>query len=301
MLKQHFYNQTITCLLGDPVEHSVSDVMFQHFAKVTGVENYNHLKFRISKKNPENLRIAIKALSIFGITGANVTLPYKEEIIQYLHMMDKTSKRIGAVNTVVNKNGKLIGYNTDGIGAIKAIKKQLRPIKKSDRIVIFGAGGAARAIIGSIFHKVSQITILNRNSDLSRARKLKNDFRKYRINIEIKSLTDENIINAVREADFVINATPIGMYPKSHTSLIRKFHLDKINRHSPIKDKGFFDAIFNPFETEFLKLAKEYGAKVCPGIYMMIYQGIEAFKLWTGRIMPQKEIKNTIKALRHRI
>jgi len=99
-------NQVITCLIGDPVEHSVSDIMFRNFAKLTGIENYNHLKFKISKKNPENLKIAIKGLSVFGLAGANITPPYKGSAIGYLDAVEKTVKLVGAVNTVVNRKGK---------------------------------------------------------------------------------------------------------------------------------------------------------------------------------------------------
>jgi len=295
MTKLESYNQVVTCLIGDPVEHSVSDIMFQNFAKLTGVENYHHLKFKISKKNPENLKIAIKGISVFGIAGANITLPYKESAIKYLDVVEKTVKLVGAVNTVVNRKGKLIGYNTDGYGAIKAIETKLRPIRKNDKIVILGAGGAARAIIGSL-PKISHLILLNRYSDFNRAEKIRNDFAKHNFRIEIKLLTDENIISAIKEANFVINATPVGMYPKINNSLVNKSHFNSIGS-SVIRNVMFFDAVFNPFETKLLRLAKQYGAKICPGIYMMIYQGIQAFKLWTGKKVPEKNVEKFAKFL----
>jgi len=296
MPKQPSRNQFVTCLIGDPVEHIVSDVMFQHFAKLTGVENYNHLKFRIFKANPENLKHAMRAIPVFGIAGANITLPYKEKAIKYLNKIDKTVQLTGAVNTIVNKEGKLIGYNTDGYGAIRAIEMKMKLIKDSDKIVIFGAGGAARAIIGS-FPKVFRITVLNRISNLERTKRLKVDFARHGIELEIKPITDANIILAVKEANFVINATPVGMYPKGGTSLIHKYHLDSVGK-STIKKICFFDAVFNPFETEFLNLAKQYGARTCPGIYTMIHQGIKAFKLWTGKNVSEESIEETSKFLR---
>lgn len=291
MSKQHIYNQVITCLIGDPVEHSVSDVMFRHFAKLTGVENYSHPKFRIPKGNPENLRIAMQAIPVFGIAGANITLPYKERAVRYLDMIDKSVELTGAVNTIVNRKGQLNGYNTDGDGAIRAIEMKIRPIRNFDRVVIFGAGGTARSIIGSL-PKVSYIIVLNRVVDLRRTKKLKEDFARQGVKVETKLLTKKNITLAIKEANFVINATPVGMYPKAGASLLRKSHLDSI-RKLRIKDIGFFDAVFNPFETEFLKLAKRYDAKTCPGIYMTIYQGIKAFKLWTGRVVPERKIEGT--------
>jgi len=293
------HKQIITCLLGDPVDHSVSDVMFRYFASLTGIDNYNHLKFKVLKTNPENLKIAMRGILVFGIAGANITLPYKESAIKYLDTIDKTVRLVGAVNTVTNKRDKLIGYNTDGYGTIRAIETKLRPIKSTDKVVMFGAGGAARAIIGS-FPQGSNFTVLSRTSDFSRVGKLKKDLTRHGFKIETKSITDQNIISAIRDANFVINATPVGMYPKGNDSLINKEHLNNIGK-STIRNIGFFDVVFNPFETKFLRLAKQYGAKTCPGIYMMIYQGFEAFRLWTGKRVTEKEINNIYLLLSNKI
>lgn len=298
-MKQNLNHKTITCLIGDPVEHSVSDVMFQYFAKLVGIKNYSHLKFRINSTNPENLKTALNGISVFGIAGANITLPYKESAIKYLNVIDRTVSLVGAVNTVVNKKGKIIGYNTDGYGALKAIETKLRPIKNSDTVLIFGAGGAARAIIGSL-PKISCLTLLVRSSDLSKAKKLKEDFAHGDLKMEIELLTDKNIVSTIRGANLVINTTPVGMYPKSSSSLISKEHLGNVGR-SAIKNIVFFDAVFNPFETRFLKLAKQYGAKTCPGIYMMIYQGIKAFELWTGKTVSGKNTENISRLLQKTI
>jgi len=269
--------------------------MFRYFAKLARVKNYNHFKFRIFKNDPKNLKIAIRAIITFGIIGANITLPYKEKVIKYLDKINKTVWLTGAANTIMNRKGKLIGYNTDGYGAIKAIETKLRLIKRSDKIVILGAGGAARAIIGSL-PIISCITILNRISDLKRTRKLKRDFKRNDIKVKIRPLSDKNIILSVRDADFVINATPVGMFPNGKSSLINKKHFDAIGKPL-IKRICFFDVVFNPFETKFLKLAKKYGAKTCPGIYMMIYQGVKSFKLWTGNNVPEDSIEKTSRLL----
>jgi len=298
-MKQNHNHKTITCLIGDPVEHSVSDVMFQYFAKVAGIKSYSHLKFRIDRTNPENLKTAMKGISVFGIAGANITLPYKESSIKYLDIIDKTVNSVGAVNTIVNKKGKIAGYNTDGHGALKAIETKLRPIKNSDTVVIFGAGGAARAIIG-VLPKVSCLTLLVRSSDLNKAKKLKEDFVHRDLKMEIKLLTNKNIVSTIMGANLVVNATPVGMYPKNNDSLISKKHLDNVGR-SAIKNIVFFDAVFNPFETKFLKLAKQYGAKTCPGLYMMIYQGIKAFELWTGGAVSEKNTGNISRLLQEAI
>ena len=132
--------------------------------------------------------------------------------------------------------------------------------------------------------------MLIRHSDSKRAERLRKDFASYGIDVEYRILTDKNIIFAIKNADFVINATPVGMYPKSGNSLVTKNHLESIGK-SKVKTVAFFDAVFNPFETEFLKLAKRYGARTCPGIYMMIYQGIQAFKLWTGKKVQDRNVE----------
>ena len=288
-MKQNHNHKTITCLIGDPIEHSVSDVMFQYFAKLAGIKNYSHLKFKIDRTNPENLKTALKGISVFGIAGANITLPYKESSIKYLDIVDKTVNSVGAVNTIVNKKGEIAGYNTDGQGALKAIETKLRPIKNSDIVVIFGAGGTARAIIG-VLPKISYLTLFVRSSDLNKAKKLKEDFVHRDLKMEIKLLTDKNIVSTIMDANLVINATPVGMYPKNNS----------VGR-SAIKNIVFFDAVFNPFETKFLKLAKQYGAKTCPGLYMMIYQGIKAFELWTGGVVSEKNTGNISRLLQKTI
>jgi len=287
--------QSITCLIGDPVEHSVSDAMFKSFASLTKLENYTHLKLRVPKNKPSNLRVSMQAMRLFNFAGANITLPYKEKAIKYLDKINKDVSSMGAVNTIVNKKGDLIGYNTDGYGAIKAIETKLRPIKKNDNVLVFGSGGAARAIINKL-PKVFSIVLLGRRQDSKQAKKFKKDFAKNNIEIKTRFITDKNIILSLQEADIIINATPVGMFPKGDNSIVCEDHFNKIDK-SLVREKCFFDAVFNPFETQFLKLAKRSGAKTCSGIYMMIYQGIRAFYLWTGKKFPKKNVEKTSKML----
>lgn len=287
----------VTCLIGDPVEHSLSNYMYNYFAKKVGL-NYGHVKFKVSSKNRNNLKIAIQALKILGINGANITIPYKVKVMRYLDKIDKTAKAIGAVNTIINKNNKLIGYNTDGVGAIQAIEKYLREIKPSDQIVVFGAGGVARVVVFELSKKTKKITVLNRTPDFYLAQNLRNDFIKFNNQIEILPLNDMNIIKETVKSDFVINATSVGMFPNTKESLLSKSQFAIINTRSPVKNKYFFDVVY-PHLTKFLSIAKEkYNAKVCPGLYMTIYQGIKTFKLWTEKDVPENCVNFVYKLLK---
>lgn len=285
------HNKIVTCLLGDPVEHSVSDTMFQYFASATGVDNYQHLKLRIPKANSDNLGIAIRAMTLFDFAGANITLPYKEKVIPLLSKISIEAERVGAVNTIVNRNRRLTGFNTDGHAALKAIEKHLRPLQKEDAVLILGAGGCARAIIGSVAPKVGRVVVLSRVSDSKRATRIRDNFAKHNMPISVKALNHHNLVVGVRSSSLVVNTTPVGMYPHSERCLVSQSNLEAAGSRSTIKDKMFFDAIFNPASTKLLWLAESYGATICSGIYMMIYQGIEAFKLWTGKDVPEQEVE----------
>lgn len=288
----------VTCLIGDPVEHSVSDIMYNYFAKRVKMR-YSHVKFRVDSKNESNLKLAINALGVLGITGANITIPYKVDVIKFLDYVDSEAKYFGAVNTIINKNGRLNGYNTDGKGAIAAMEKKLRKIKPSDKVLILGCGGTARSIIFEIYKKTKNLTILNRSFNSSRMKKVKSDFREYRL--RFLPLTERNIINEIINANFVLNTTPVGMYPNTNSSILSESMVSKIDSKSSLNKKYFFDAVFNPYFTKFLKTAKSHGAKVCSGLYMMVYQGAESFKLWTGKRVSAKDIKAAFELSRTRL
>ncbi len=274
------------------MEHSVSDLMFGYFAQKTGLQNYIHQKLRVPAEKKYNLKIALQAMKIFGIRGANITLPYKSQVIEFLDVLDERAKVIGAVNTVVNKKGFLFGLNTDEYGAIRAIESKLRKVKNTDKVVIFGAGGAARAIIFGLLRKTPHIVVVNRTINSSRTNRLNSDIKRQGFRIKIIPLTKRNILESVQWANFVINATPVGMYPAVNNSLISVDLFKKINKRSSLKDKFFFDVVFNPVFTKFLSFPnKIYKAKVCSGLYMMIYQGIQAFEIWTGKQIPERMVR----------
>lgn len=277
-----------SALLGKPVDHSISPILFNTFADKTKIE-YAHLKIEVP--SAEKLGDFLKDLQVLGFCGLNITLPYKLEIIDKLNKIDKEAKAIGAVNTVVIKKNKTIGYNTDAKGAFLAIERNLKKVSSDDNILVIGAGGAARAIIFELYKKCKNITILNR--DLEEASLIS---RKYSVNkkINIRILNAGNIKTYLEQSNIVINSTPVGMYPKSNGEIIKKEIFDKFKS---FRGKCFFDAIFNPYKTKFLNYAEQKGAKVCSGTYMMIYQAIYAFKLWTGQDVKKINVEEVNKIL----
>jgi len=263
-----------SALLGNPVDHSVSPVLFRIFAEKANIE-YAHLKINIPSK--DRLHDSLVNLKKLGFCGINITLPYKLDIKNELDEISVEARKIGAVNTVVFKKNKMIGYNTDARGALLTIEKKLRPILKSDKILVIGAGGAARAVIFELFKKCKNVTILNR--DIKEANKISSDFSFEANKINVEILSDENLKKNLKECNFIINTTPVGMYPQNDDRIISK---KVFSQFKDLKGKYFFDVIFNPYKTTFLVDAEKRGAKISSGTYMMIYQAIYAFKLWTG-------------------
>lgn len=269
-----------SALIGCPVDHSISPILFNYLAKCSDLE-YGHLKINILNKN--KLKNALESLGILGFSGINVTLPYKLDIIKHLDRVSTEAKKIGAVNTVVIKNGHTIGYNTDANGALLAIESKLKTIEPDDRVLVIGSGGAARAVIFALYKKTKKIVILSRN--LKEAESVSHDFSKGII-LSLK-ITDQNIQKYLNLSNIIVNATPVGMYPLINDEIINR----TIWQNVDVKNKYFFDAIFNPYKTTFLKEAEARGAKVCSGTYMMIFQAIKAFNLWTGIKLPELKIE----------
>ncbi|NEO70403.1 shikimate dehydrogenase [Moorena sp. SIO3H5] len=268
-----------TALLGNPVEHSISNYLFAEYARITGIE-YAHLKLRVPTE--DELPIYMNSLRQIKCSGLNITLPYKLSVIKYLDEQDKRSQAIGAVNTVTMSGNKLVGYNTDGIGAYQAIEKNLRPINNKDQIIVLGSGGAARAIIYEIYQHTDHITILGIDQD--KLKKLADDFFDlHKERLKVGLLNDDRLFECLLTTDFIINATSIGMYPKSDESLISNELILQLERERNLQNLFAFDAVFNPHNTKMLKTLKQRGANICSGLWMMIYQAVEAFRLWTGQ------------------
>ena len=263
---------TLYAVIGNPIKHSLSPVMHNIAFKSLGI-NSVYLAFKVAPRNLEGAIIGMRSL---GILGFNVTVPHKVSVMQYLDNLDKQAIKIGAVNTVLNNDGVLTGYNTDGLGAIAALKKENVTLEGKN-VVLLGAGGAAKALASSISPFSANFTILNRNQ--SRAKHLASVLNEnLGCDVNWKKLTDANISLVLKDADILINATSVGMYPDIDSTLVKR---DQISRGMIV-----FDLVYNPLNTCLLREAQAAHARVIGGLKMLVYQGVLAFELWTGRTPP---------------
>ena len=272
-------------VFGDPIGHSLSSAMHNAAFSALGMDCIYHA-FRV---RPEKLEKAILGAEAMGFGGLNLTVPLKEAALKLNCIKpDPLAERIGAINTVVfEKAGEITGYNTDGLGAKQALLDAAVEIRGS-KIVVAGAGGAARAIAFQLAADGAEITIINRTEE--RAIELASEISASVFPGRIKGTGLSGLKGLLREADILINTTTLGMYPNIDTAIATSEEL-----HS---DLTVFDIVYNPLETRLLREAKATGAKTISGILMLVYQGAEAFKLWTG-IEPPVELmkKNVLEAL----
>ncbi len=267
-------------VIGDPIEHSLSPVMHNAAFRELGLD-YAYFAFHVPK---ESLKPAILGVVGLGIVGLNVTIPHKLQVLRYLDHVDEEASRLGAVNTVINRDGRLYGCNTDGIGALRALEQNGVTVK-GKRSTLMGAGGASRAIAFKLSEHVRSMTILNRTK--SRAASLARSLRRYRnIEVKVKELTEENLSETLRETDILINATPIGMWPNVDVTPVRKELLPS--------GLTVFDIVYNPIQTRLLHDASKRGCRVIDGVDMLVHQGAPAFKLWTGREAPIEVMRKAV-------
>ena len=269
----------IVGLIGHPVEHSFSPPMHNVAFKELGMD-YAYVAFDVE---PSNLKSAIEGAKSLNIKGLNVTIPHKIEVMKYLEEIDEIADLIGAVNTIDFKEMK--GYNTDGIGAVKAIE-EVTSIKNTN-VVVAGAGGASRAISFYIAkYGADTLTILNRNTE--KAENLANDISQSGLINNVKSDSITQITDYLSDTDILIDTTPVGMHPNVNDTPIAKSE----DMH---EDLVVFDAVYNPNETVLLNQAIKAGAAPVYGIKMLLYQGAESFKIWTGNNPPVDVMEDALK------
>ncbi|MCK4449746.1 MAG: shikimate dehydrogenase [Anaerolineae bacterium] len=261
-------------LIGYPVEHSLSPAM--HNSAFAALDlNWCYVPLPVP---PERLGEAVAGLRALGFVGANVTVPHKEAVMSYLDHVAPEAQAIGAVNTLVMREGRSIGHNTDWQGFLTALGEGgFDPQDK--RAVVLGAGGAARAVVYALAQTVAQVTVLNRT--LARAQALVQDFSPLFPSLPLRSLplTLQTLEERAAEAHLLVNATPIGTWPE----------VDKSIWPEDLAFPGHltvFDLVYNPRQTKLLRQARAVGAKVIGGLGMLVHQGAAAFELWTGEKAP---------------
>jgi len=254
-------------VLGDPVSHSLGPLMHNTAFSDLGY-NGVYLAFRV--KDIGKAVVGIKAL---GIKGASITIPHKVSVMDFLDELDDTAKKIGAVNTIINRNGILTGYNSDGLGVVKALIE--KTTIKDKQVVILGAGGAARAIGFAIISEGGRVTVINRTP--FKGEELARD-----LGADFQPLSKLN----KTACHILINTTPVGMMPDIDTMPVRKQDLDK--------NMVVMDVVYNPLKTRLLRAAEKIGCQTIDGVSMFVYQGVFQLELWTGMKAPVEVMKKAV-------
>lgn len=275
------YRAELTGVFGDPVDDNPTGVV-EEAAFAAKNLNYRYLTIKVL---PEDLGKAMDSVKIFGMKGINLTMPHKIKVLPYLDELSPAAEIIGAVNTVIQKEGKLFGENTDGKGFVTALKNSGETLDKKN-VTILGAGGAARAIaVECALNGAAHINIINRSiekgEELASLIQMKTDS-------SAKYLNWKNNMEIPSDTDILINATSIGFSPNV---------TDKpdIDYTTITPEMCVCDVIFNPVETIFLKSAAENGAKTITGLGMLVQQAALNFTLWTGVEAPVDVMEDALK------
>ena len=262
----------ICLIIGDPVDHSLSPLMHNTAYSAVGIEE--QFVYLAASVPVSQIEAVVAAVKMLGIVGLTCTMPHKTAVIPYLDEVDTIAKKIGAVNSIVNKNGVLKGYNTDWIGAVTPLKKRISLIGK--KILVLGAGGAARAVVYGLVKEKANVTIVNRTFE--KAKLLANEF-------ECNSVMecDPKFISSF---DVIFNTTSLGMKPNEK--------LCPVDSSGMRRGQYLMDAVYFPYETEFLKRGKKMGATIIHGLEMLLYQGVAQFELYTGKQAPVETMRTIL-------
>ncbi len=271
----------LVSIIGHPISHSWSPLIHETAFKITK-QNFLYLAFDVL---PKNLGDAMKGMLALGMAGCNVTVPHKEAVVEFLDEVTADARLVGAVNTVYFENDALKGHNTDVDGVVEALKPYRDRIA-GETVTIFGAGGGARAVVYSLisFFRPAQIFVINR--DTSRAELLRKFFADSQnfFNIKVAELHNTDEASIVERSKLVVNATSVGMYPSVQENIM-------VSDSASFVGKIFFDLVYNPVETAFLRDAAKREATTVSGVEMLYHQAAKAFELWTGTGMPLELVR----------
>jgi len=277
-------------LLATPIGHSLSPRMHNLGYTLAGL-NYAYLAFEVGNNELEK---AVNGFKAAGVAGFNVSMPNKMKVLEYLDELDDSAKYTRASNTVVNQNGKLIGYNTDGLGYVKNLIDHDVKLE-GQKVTLVGSGGAATPIAIQLTQSgIREISIFARNDEYfaqaeENVNYINNEMNEFGVKANIFPLEDKEAFRReVAESAILANGTSLGMKPLDHLSIIDDT-LDVLR-----KDLVVTDVVYNPQKTKLLAQAEEAGAKTINGLGMMLWQGALAFKLLTGVDMPMKQVKEIL-------
>lgn len=265
-------------VFGDPIRHSKSPIMLNRAFHESGL-NSAYAAFHIL---PGTLKDAVYGIRALGFRGVNVTIPHKVELMNYMDEIDEGARFIGAVNTVVNEGGRLIGYNTDGIGYVRSLKEETGIQLSGKKVLILGAGGAARGV-GYALAKEGAAFIRIANRTEEKAIELASMISQY---TDAAGMGLDRIADYMNDIDLIVNTTSAGMYP----------NVDEMPMDPDLIREGIVvsDLIYNPLITCFLREAETRGAVIHGGLGMFIYQGAYAFEYWTGLPAPVQAMREVV-------
>lgn len=262
------------CLIGYPLGHSMSPVIHRELFKINGID----AEYELKEISPDILAKGIKELD--SLDGFNVTIPHKTGIIPHLDSLSDRAELFGAVNTVDNKNGALIGYNTDCFGFLRAL--DMAGIELKGRVLLCGSGGVSRMFAFESVLAGADLTIAVRDADVDAGNLIKKEIFE-KLNKAVNVITLDKVDG---EYDVLINGTPVGMYPNTDVCVLPKEKVQKC--------RAVFDAVYNPLETMLLRYARQCGAKYSNGLPMLVWQAAVAQEIWLGVKFTMEQVKSVI-------
>jgi len=266
-------------LIGDPIDHSMSPAIQNAAFRSTGIDAV-YVPLHVRR---QDLREAIQGLRALKLKGFNVTAPHKVNVLRYLDKIETAAAAIGSVNTVINENGKLSGFNTDGVGALKALGEAGASLDGKS-VLIFGAGGASRAIAYALARHANSVRLVNRTN--SKSKELAGRIRgKFHIEVTHAPLSSKLLRVFIEQANIIINASSMGTDGIANPPI-------EVDWLRP--DQWVFDIVYKPTQTRLLELADSARARSITGLNMLVNQGACAFELWTGRKAPMLEMRHAV-------
>lgn len=262
-------------LIGNPVGHSLSPLMHN-----TAAEHYRiNTRYYAIQLETAELGSFAAYLNSDHLKGVNITIPYKEFILDYVDELSPAGLRIGAINTIQKNNDKLIGHNTDAYGFLKPLEP-FRDEISSSKVMVFGTGGASKAIVYALQQwQVEEVVLVSRNphknASYSRMR-------------NVRTISYDAWSSLIDEVSLVVNTTPLGMAPNEEKAPVQEHDIEYL------EDTICYDIVYRPQQTKFLKMTEKAGARTIGGLEMLIHQGSRSFELWTGKSFPIDHIRKTL-------